>query len=404
MPRVAHDPREIVLGRVRELPPLPLVVQELLAVMRRPESSAEDITRVLSADQALAGKILRLVNSSFYGMPGHVGTISQAVVILGHAALRNLAMSLAVVDSIGRDLPAERRQVFWQHALATAAGAEVVARHAGLPEPEEAFVAGLLHDIGHLILAIALPSEYERAAAAGLLGDPDRERDVIGMDHCRAGRLVLQHWRLPSSLVECVRLHHSVGSCLGGHTPLLTAVALADRLARLQGDMGETPVVTVDVVALGDVLRLGPEDLIGLLPTIGSRFDEARSVLGAADLDLDWTSETFGMFPPNGLPVVVLSGDRGRAAWLERLAERHGYEPADAALWLADGPGRPPVLALFDVSSYGPAESARVAASLRGTGARVLIVQPGDTDQASAQLGDRCGSVPMVFSVGELVF
>ena len=160
MPRVAHDPREIVLGRVRELPPLPLVVQELLAVMRRPESSAEDITRVLSADQALAGKILRLVNSSFYGMPGHVGTISQAVVILGHAALRNLAMSLAVVDSIGRDLPAERRQVFWQHALATAAGAEVVARHAGLPEPEEAFVAGLLHGLqvrNRLVDALTTP-------------------------------------------------------------------------------------------------------------------------------------------------------------------------------------------------------------------------------------------------------
>ncbi len=404
MPRVAQDPREAVLGRVRELPPLPLVVQELLAVMRRPESSAEDITRVLSADQALAGKILRLVNSSFYGMPGHVGTISQAVVILGHAALRNLAMSLAVVDAIGRDLPAERRQVFWQHALATAAGAEVIARQAGLPEPEEAFVAGLLHDIGHLILAIALPVEYERAAAGGILGDPDRERDAIGMDHCRAGRLVLQHWRLPSSLVECVRLHHSAGSCLGGHTPLLTVVALGDRLARLQGDLGESPAVTADVVALGVTLRTGPEDLIGLLPTIGARFDEARSVLGAADLDLDWTSETFGMFPPNGLPVVVLSADRKRGAWLERLAERHGYEPADAALWLADGPERQPVLALLDVTSYGPADAAELAARLGGTGARVLVVQPGDADRVSALLNARCGSVPMVFSVGELVF
>lgn len=404
MPTVAQDPRQVVLGRVRELPPLPLVVQELLAVMRRPESSADDITRVLGADQALAGKILRLVNSSFYGMPGHVGTISQAVVILGHAALRNLAMSLAVVDSIGRELPPERRQVFWQHALATAAGSEVVARHTGLADPEEAFVAGLLHDIGHLILAIALPAGFEAAADAGVLGDTDRERDAIGMDHCRAGRLVLQHWRLPSSLIECVRLHHSDGACQGGNTPHLTIVALADRLARLQGDLGESSDVTADVIALAATVRLAPEDVIGLLPTIASRFDEARSVLGAADLDLDWTSETFGMFPPNGLPVVVLSRDRRRAEWLERLAERHGYEPADAALWLADGHGRQPVLAILDIASYGEADAAQLAATLSGTDSRVLVPRPGDAARVSELLDCRCGALPMVFSVGELVF
>ena len=404
MAHVAQDPRELVLGRVRELPPLPLVIRELMSVMRKPESSADDITRVLSADQALAGKILRLVNSSFYGMPGRVGTISQAVVILGHAALRSLAVSLSVVDSIGQGLPAERRQVFWQHALATAAGAEVLAREFGLPEPEEAFVAGLLHDIGHLILAIALPQECEKAFADGILGDPERERTAIGMDHCRAGRLVLQHWKLPSPLIECVRLHHSEGACLNATSPQLTVVALADRLARLQGDIGESPDVTADVVALSTALRSNPVAVVGMLPTITARFDEARAVLGVGDLDLDWASESFGMFPPNGLPVVVLANDVRRGEWLERLAERNGYEPAEAAPWLAAGPQREPALVILDVVSYSPEQLARLEPVLAGSGARVIVPQPGDVRRVPASWRAHCSSLPMVFSVGELVF
>jgi putative nucleotidyltransferase with HDIG domain len=403
MPAVAQQPRELVLNRVREIPPLPLVVRELMSVMRKPESSADDITRVLSADQALAGKILRLVNSSFYGMPGHVSTISQAVVILGHAALRSLATTLSVVDSFGSELPAERRQVFWQHALATAAGAEVLARELGLPEPEEAFVAGLLHDIGHLILAIALPEECEAATAAGIIGDPEQERTIIGMDHCRAGRLVLQHWKLPNSLIECVRLHHGEGACLNATSPMLTVVALADRLSRLQGDTGESPAVTADVVALSTALRRDPAAIIGLLPTITARFDEARAVLGTADLDLDWTSESFGMFPPNGLPVVVLANDAKRAQWLERLAERHGYEPADPRQWLSEGPHRTPVLVICDVESISAEQMTRLEPLLANSGARVIVPQPGDPRRVPTSWRAQCGTLPMVFSVGELV-
>jgi putative nucleotidyltransferase with HDIG domain len=399
MPAVAQQPRELVLNRVREIPPLPLVVRELMSVMRKPESSADDITRVLSADQALAGKILRLVNSSFYGMPGHVSTISQAVVILGYAALRSLATSLSVVDAIGRELSAERRQVFWQHALATAAGAEVLARDLGLPDPEEAFVAGLLHDIGHLVLAIALPDE----CAAGVVGDPEQERAIIGLDHCRAGRLVLQHWKLPNSLIECVRLHHGEGACLNATSPMLTVVALADRLSRLQGDTGESPAVTADVVALSTALRRDPAAIIGLLPTITARFDEARAVLGASDLDLDWTSESFGMFPPNGLPVVVLANDAKRAQWLERLAERHGYEPTDPRQWLGEGPHRTPVLVICDVESISAEQMTRLEPLLANSGARVIVPQPGDTRRIPASWRAQCGTLPMVFSVGELV-
>lgn len=404
MPPVAQQPRDLVLSRVRELPPLPLVVRELMNVMRKPQSSADDITRVLSADQALAGKILRLVNSSFYGMPGRVSTISQAVVILGHAALRNLATSLSIVDAFGSELPAERRQIFWQHALATASGAEVLARELGLPEPEEAFVAGLLHDIGHLILAVALPREYEAATAAGIIGDPERERAMIGMDHCRAGRLILQHWKLPNPLIECVRLHHGEGACLNATSPLLTVVALADRLARLHGETGESPAVTADAVALATALGRGPSAIIGILPVIASRFDEARAVMSASDLDLDWTSESCGTLPPAGLPVVVLANDARRAEWLERLAQRHGYEPTDPRQWLCAGPLRTPVLVICDLDSIDAEQMARLEPLLVDSGLRIIVPQPGDPGRIPASWRARCGTLPMVFSVGDLAF
>ena len=117
----AVDPRAAVLDSIKELPPFPLVVHELMRIMRDTECSNDQINRVLSADQALASKILRLVNSSFYGLPGRVSTIPRAVVILGHAAVRNFAAGLAVVERLGTRLPPAQRQSFWQHALATAA-------------------------------------------------------------------------------------------------------------------------------------------------------------------------------------------------------------------------------------------------------------------------------------------
>lgn len=390
------DPRTAVLNQVRELPPLPVVIHQLLAVMRNPDCSAEDITQVLSTDQALASKILRLVNSSFYGMSGKVGTISRAVVILGHGTLRSIATALTVADAIGRALPAQRRQEFWQHALASAAGGEIIGRRVELPDPEEAFVAGLMHDIGHLILMLALPGEHTNASEQHCLGLTEKERSVIGIDHCRAGRLLLQHWKLPNFHQECVRWHHATETCIAPDQKALAVVALADRMARVAGDCAESPLVTDDALRLAEALGLTADDLIDMLPTIAARAREARMFLVADE-------EEAAAIVPEPRRVVVLASGAERTRWLNRLLGVHGHATVPVRDHLLDAAANPADVFLVDTASLTPAQAAKLAPVLAATPARLCAVGA-VTDAVPASRRDDCLVVPLIFSAGDCRF
>lgn len=390
------DPRTAVLNQVRELPPLPVVIHQLLAVMRNPDCSAEDITRVLSTDQALASKILRLVNSSFYGMSGNVGTISRAVVILGHGTLRSIATALTVADAIGRVLPPQRRHEFWQHALGCAAGAEIIGRRVALPDPEEAFVAGLMHDIGHLILMLALPGEHTKATTDRCLGEIEKERSVIGLDHCRAGRMLLQHWKLPNFHQDCVRWHHATESCLASDRKALAVVALADRMASIAGECAESPRTADDALRLAESLGLTAEALFDMLPAISARAREARLLLVA-----DEEVETAVAAPKQR--VVVISGDPARAAWLTRLLGVHGHTAVPLRDHLATPAEHPAGVILVDGLSINPAQAAKLAPVLAASSARLCAVSAVSDLVPPSRRAD-CRVIPLMFSAGDCRF
>ena len=137
---ITKDRSDEIIAKINDLPPLPLVIQKLLKVMKDEKSSADDVTRVLSADQALAGKVLKLVNSPFYGMQGTITTISRAIVILGFSAVRNLALGLGTIQKLKKTGTSVDMDSFWNHSIATAAAAKVVAPLVKYPDPEEAFI------------------------------------------------------------------------------------------------------------------------------------------------------------------------------------------------------------------------------------------------------------------------
>lgn len=396
MTQAVTDPRAAVLDHIKELPPLPVVVHQLVAVMQDDECSADEINRILSSDQALASKVLRLVNSSFYGLPGRVSTIPRAVVILGHAALRNLATALGVVGSVGGRLPPAQRQVFWRHALATAAGAEVIGRRVGIHDAEEAFIAGLLHDIGHLILMLAVPGGHAQLEAAGCLGDVEYERATIGLDHCRAGRQLLQHWKLPAPLLECVRLHHAPEVCAGGGSPLLTTVALADRLSRLVDAAGEAAAADDDAPALAGALGLSAADALRLVPEIRARMLEARSFLTLAAIEA-------GLPAPDGEAgtgrAVVVSGDAARRDWLAAVAAHHGRDPLDLRDWLAAGAEAADVVVLWDGSTLDRAQAERLWPHIEATGVDARAIAPLG---AAGHPGPAGPALSLTFSVDQL--
>lgn len=383
---------DAVIARIREVPPLPVVVHQLLALMRDAGCTSEEISRLVGTDQALAARVLGLVNSSFYGLPGRVSTISAAVLILGHSALKSLAVGMSVAGHLNALLPADRRRAFWRHSLATAAGAELIARSEGLPEPEEAFTAGLLHDVGHLILMVALPEGHAAAGQAGALGNVEREREIIGIDHCRAGRHLLQHWKLPPILLECVRLHHARNSCCSAEHRLLATVALADRLARAVDAPGEDPEADSDVLDLVRSQTSRAFDLAATVQGIRERMSEATIALQLSDLD-----SAAGDGPPESLSVVILSNDPLRQDWLAAMAAAAGASARTLRDWLS-APSPDDTVLICDTEGMDPARLQRLRPLLERAGPHLRWV--GSDHDGIAAVGSR--RISLVFSASDL--
>lgn len=211
----ASEQLAAVLEReMADLPPLPAVATRLLDALGNTESVMADLTRLISMDQSIAAKVLRLVNSSYYGFPRQVTTVGHAVVILGFNTVRNMVLAIASFDKfyLGRS-PVIDPDRFWEHSIGVAVCAQILAQKKRLPVKvtEEAFLAGLLHDIGKLFLCQHFPEQY-RAALSEAWRQKARislmEQRCCGAAHTVVGRRIAERWNLPPSLVSTIGRHH----------------------------------------------------------------------------------------------------------------------------------------------------------------------------------------------------
>lgn len=220
-----------VIKAVRDLPSLPAVVSELLASMDQDDIDTHVLAAKITLDQALTAKTLRLANSSFYGMPSKVTSIQQAISVLGFHAIRTLVTACSVTGSF-KPVPGSQFdfQAFWRHAIASAVCARVLAPHARV-NPDTAFTAGLLHDLGTLVLATRFPDDYRR------VNDYRREHDcpsalaqlaIFEIDHAAVGSALAAHWRFPQPIQAAVADHHCP---VEGQAMLSTVVYAANVLA-----------------------------------------------------------------------------------------------------------------------------------------------------------------------------
>jgi putative nucleotidyltransferase with HDIG domain len=228
----------IIEDELQDLPPLPVVVVRVMQTINDPTTSAADLNRMISSDQALASKVLRLVNSSYYGFPRRIATITHAVVILGFNTVRNLTTSLGVFNAFSAQgqMTAMDRDQFWAHAIGTAAAAGVIAKRKGLAAKlaEEVFVGGLLHDIGKLFLDQYFPDQYAIAlklARAARISIWDAEKTALGIGHALVGKRIAEKWNLPPSLTSMITLHHQPAFAKE-HFEITAVIAAADRVAR----------------------------------------------------------------------------------------------------------------------------------------------------------------------------
>lgn len=195
------------LRRLEGLPTLPPIIQRLNQMIDDERTSLGQIAEVIEKDQVITTKVLRLANSAFYGFPKKVSTVQQAMILLGINVLKILIMTSSIFEIIHKEDVG-----LWEHSVGVAACSKIVAEKIGVNDPQEIATAGLLHDLGRVIIKVAFKEEYKRILEL-ISQEVDplyAEKEVLGIDHAEIGAFLMQQWNLPERLVEAVASHHNL--------------------------------------------------------------------------------------------------------------------------------------------------------------------------------------------------
>lgn len=246
---------EEVIDNLSDISTLPDVVAKLTQLIADPDTTASDINDALSRDPGLSAKILKIVNSSFYGFARRIATITNAVVILGFNQVRNLALSAFVFnnfDSTGNRFGFDLK-AFWKHSLGVAFVSSQLARRVDARLEEDAFICGLLHDLGKCIMAQKAPADLAKVMETVVEENIlfyEAEKKVLSYDHALLGAAVVERWNLPEVLVQVIRNHHTPE--LAVETSTLSAIVNAGDIAARSllmgsGGDGRIPRLTGEV-------------------------------------------------------------------------------------------------------------------------------------------------------------
>lgn len=257
-----------LVAKVKTLPPVPNAALRLISMLDKPDTVNEDIVQAIRCDNVLTAKLLRACNSPYFGFSDPVASVDQAVLVLGHQQILHIVLTLAFGSAMAVPLPgyAVESSELWQHSLTTAVASEIVV-NSGLDlniEAPVAFTAGLLHDIGKLVMGQILDPETQAAirsrVTTGALSRVDAEREVLGTDHSEVGACLLRTWNIPDDVVEAVENHHK--PVIEPRARLSVVTHVANCAAHLAGSAPgwEAFAVTVDQQIM-DQLALSKDQL-----------------------------------------------------------------------------------------------------------------------------------------------
>jgi len=267
---------------LKSVPTMPGTFEKISRLIDSSKTAAADIADVISSDQALSAKVLRLVNSAFYGFPGRISNVTHALIILGFDVVKGLVLSTSVFDMM------LARGLFglWGHSLGCAITAGVIARKIEHPDPEEASVAALLHDLGKVIIKIEVPEEsslIEEAVEKKEISVYEAEEDILGFNHATVGKWLSKKWNLPPALADPIAHHHAPG--LARLAPKQTAIVhLADTLIRARGfgSGGDSLVPQIDAKTWG-ALHISDPLLEEIINEMDDKLEDAEDLLANDD-------------------------------------------------------------------------------------------------------------------------
>jgi putative nucleotidyltransferase with HDIG domain len=215
------------------------VAAKMMELVGSEDASVRELQKVISADQALTARILKMANSVFYSFDQKISTLSHAIVILGFRAVQSMAIAAS-----SRSLFVKRgaqfglkEKLLWEHSVGVAMGCRQISREISYPQEELAFIAGLLHDIGKAVLSQVIPKKYGRVVERVHKGEgsfAEIERDVLGFDHSHIGALIAQKWNFSWDLVEAIAYHHSPQAATAGGA-LSAVLALSNEICKRMG-------------------------------------------------------------------------------------------------------------------------------------------------------------------------
>jgi len=230
---------EHVLKRIQALPPLPTSAMRVIALTKNPATSARELENVIGQDPALAAGMLRQANSAYYGYARRISSLQEAIVVLGFQATQGLAMASAVAPFLKTQLVGYEieQDGLWKHSMLTAMAAKNLCKKLKLPYGDVAFTAGLLHDIGKLVISIYVQEVgaylLEKVTVAKL-SYVELEEKIIGFNHATVGGFMAKGWNFPEDLVESISCHHAPSSAQN-HAELASVIHVANGLASLLG-------------------------------------------------------------------------------------------------------------------------------------------------------------------------
>ena len=230
---------EEIVSRTSDLPTFSAAAIEVMKLADSSTSRAQDIANIVSQDQALSVRVLRLANSAFYGMSRKVSSLPEAVVVLGMRSVKNLAMVAATYPWMSKPLKGYDLgpMQMWHHAYGTALASQTLAQKSRKCEDQLAFTAGLLHDVGKVALSLWIGEKLKAivyyAEREGIAFD-EAERRILGYDHTQVGEHLARNWNLPDEVVLGVRYHHDPEACQPYH-PVVDCVHLGSAMAMTMG-------------------------------------------------------------------------------------------------------------------------------------------------------------------------
>ena len=263
-----------IIKDTKSLPTLPGVITKLNSLAASHKSTIQEMARIVSSDQVLSARVLRLVNSPSYGFY-RVSTITNALILLGVDVVKSLAISSSIFEMMEKGTVG-----LWEHSLGTGVAANIIARRLGLPEVEEISTAGLLHDIGKVIIKIKCEDDYDQLLSWMHTHDRsmlEAERALLETDHAEIGTLLARSWYLPEKLIEPICCHHDVAASTN-HQMKTAVVHLADILVKGSGfGYSGDDIVPIIQDAAWRKLDLSDELLAEIIGELEEKLAEAKN-------------------------------------------------------------------------------------------------------------------------------